>query len=51
LFDAALQKGELRLDIDPVEYARERSEYIQRQKQQRAAVQGKAAEDDGEKQG
>ncbi|MGV2336477.1 MAG UNVERIFIED_CONTAM: (2Fe-2S)-binding protein [Planctomycetaceae bacterium] len=51
LFDAALQKGELKLDIDPAEYARERSEYIQRQKQQRAAAQGKAAEDGGEKQG
>ena len=45
LFDAALQKGELKLDIDPVQYARERSEYIQRQKEHRAAAQGKASED------
>jgi hypothetical protein len=45
LFDAALQKGELKLDIDPEQYARERSEYLQRQKQQRAAAPGRSSEE------
>lgn len=45
LFDAALQKGELKLDIDQVQYARERAEYIQRQKEQRAATREKSSED------